>query len=209
MHFWGAVEEGARFRTALKQLLNAVDAVLREVSDQQVKKMIDILVEARKKGKKVLVIGAGRSGLVGRAFAMRLMHLGFSSYVLGDTITPPVGEGDVVVSISGSGTTSLVVTSSKAAKRVGAYLIAITSHPDSELASIADHVVVVKGRTKDEATKQEYFARQILGIHAPLLPLGTLFEDSCMLLLDSVIVELMARLEQTEEDMRRRHANIE
>lgn len=197
------------FRDALKQLFEAINGVLSSVSDDEVKKMVDILVEARKKGKKVLIIGAGRSGLVGRAFAMRLMHLGFSSYVLGDTITPPVGEGDIVISISGSGATSLVLTSSRAAKHVGAYLIAITSHPDSELASIADHVVVVRGRTKDESTKQEYFARQVLGIHEPLLPLGTLFEDSCMLLLDSVVVELMDRLAQTEEDMRRRHANIE
>jgi len=38
-------------------------------------------------------MGVGRSGLIGRAFAMRLMHLGFEVYVLGETITPAVEKG--------------------------------------------------------------------------------------------------------------------
>ena len=48
-----------------------------------------------------------------------------------------------------------------------------------------------------------------MGIHEPLAPLGTLFEDTVMVFLDSVVVELMERLGKTEEDLRAVHANIE
>jgi 6-phospho-3-hexuloisomerase len=55
----------------------------------------------------------------------------------------------------------------------------------------------------------DYFARQILGIHEPLSPLGTLFEDTAMVVLDAVIAELMKRLGKNESDLAKRHANIE
>ena len=42
-----------------------------------------------------------------------------------------------------------------------------------------------------------------------LAPLGTLFEMASLLLTDGVVAELMARLGETEEGMRRRHATLE
>lgn len=181
----------------------------REIKRGQLERMIETLVRVYgKHGVKILVMGAGRSGLVGRAFAMRLLHLGYTVYVLGETIVPRIGKGDIVVAISGSGRTKLIVTAAEAAKQVGATVIAITSYPDSPLARIADIVVEVPGRTKI-AREEDYFARQILGIHEPLAPLGTLFEDTVMVFLDSVVVELMNQLGKTEEDLRAVHANIE
>ncbi len=187
-------------------ILNASE----RLNPNQVEAMIDTLVgvyEANGK-KRILVMGAGRSGLVGRAFAMRLLHLGYNAYVLGDTIVPSIGKGDVVIAISGSGRTKLIVTAAEAAKQVGAKVVAITSYPDSPLGRLADVVVEIPGRTK-MAEEEDYFARQILGIHEPLAPLGTLFEDTAMAFLDGVTVELMHRLNKTEEDLRRIHANIE
>ena len=179
------------------------------LKEDQVEKLLQLLTKIYVEGdKKVLIIGAGRSGLVGRAFAMRLMHLGFQAYVLGDTIVPRIGKGDIVLAISGSGRTRLVVTAAEAAKAVGAMVIAITSFPESPLSKLADHVVEIPGRTK-VAAEEDYFARQILGIHEPLAPLGTLFEDTVMVFLDGLIVELMKRLNIAEEQLRMRHANIE
>ncbi|GAB6947277.1 6-phospho-3-hexuloisomerase [Vulcanisaeta sp. JCM 16161] len=175
---------------------------------KEIESFVDVLINVYENDKKVLVVGAGRSGLVGRAFAMRLMHLGFRSYVLGETITPSVGEGDLVVAISGSGTTTMVVAAAEAAKKMRARVVAITSYRDSPLANYADLVVQVPGRTK-VAKMDDYFARQILGLHEPLAPLGTLFEDTTMVLLDAIIAELMHRLRKTEDEIRSRHANIE
>ncbi len=196
------------FINAYLEIGNFILHALNRINLEEVEAFIDILVDAYNSGKKVLVVGAGRSGLVGRAFAMRLMHLGFNSYVLGETITPSVREGDVVVAISGSGTTTMVVVAAEAAKRVSAKVVAITSHRDSPLAKYADLVVQIPGRAK-VAKMDDYFARQILGIHEPLAPLGTLFEDTVLVFLDAVVVELMYRLNKTEEDLRSRHANIE
>jgi 6-phospho-3-hexuloisomerase len=185
-------------------ILKAVDAI----SEDEKNLMIDELVDAYKRGARVLVMGAGRSGLVGKSFAMRLLHLTYHVYVLGETIVPRIRESDLVIAISGSGRTRLIVTAAEAAKIVGARIIALTTYPDSPLGRLADIVVRIPGRTKI-AREEDYFTRQILGIHEPLAPLGTLFEDTAMLFLDGVTVELMKRLGKTEEDMRNQYANIE
>jgi len=193
-----AMREIAEFAAKASELINA----------GQVNRMAEVLVDLYHRKGKVLVMGAGRSGLVGKAFAMRLLHLGFNSYVLGETIVPSISRGDVAVAISGSGRTGLIVEAADAAKKVGAYVIAITTYPESPLGQLADLVVMVPGRSK-VSKMDDYFARQILGLHEPLAPLGTLFEDTAMLLLDGVIYYLMIKLNVTEDEMRNRHANIE
>lgn len=194
---------------AMYTIADFIINAIKELKKEQVERMINKLVEVyERRDHKILVMGAGRSGLVGRAFAMRLLHLGYNVYVLGDTIVPRIGREDIVIAISGSGRTKLIVTAAEAAKHVGATVIAITSYPDSPLAEIADIVVEVPGRTKI-AREEDYFARQILGIHEPLAPLGTLFEDTAMVFLDAVVAELMERLGKTEEDLKTIHANIE
>ncbi len=192
---------------AMTEIAEFVTRAIDSIKDHEVEKMINTLIDAYS-GHKILVMGAGRSGLVGKAFAMRLLHLGFQVYVLGETIVPRISKGDVVIAISGSGRTKLIVTAAEAAKQVGAKIIAITSYPNSPLGRLADVVVVVPGRTKI-AAEEDYFTRQILGIHEPLAPLGTLFEDTAMIFLDGVVVGLMKKLGKTEEDLRNAHANIE
>ncbi len=193
---------------AMREIASFIVRAIEDISTEQLEKVVSELERAYQERKRVLVMGAGRSGLVGRAFAMRLMHLGFNSYVLGDTITPSVRKGDIVFAISGSGRTELIVTAANVAKRVGAVVIAVTSYPDSPLGRLADYVLVVPGRTK-YAKETDYFARQILGIHEPLAPLGTLFEDTAIVVLDGIIVELMHRFGKTEEELKKAHANIE
>lgn len=178
------------------------------IKDDDVEKGISMLLENLENGRKILIVGAGRSGLAARAFAMRLMHMGFNVYVFGETITPGMGENDLVIAISGSGSTKLIVTASNAAKDVKAKILAITSHAESPLAKIADHCIIIPGRTKLAAEK-DYTVRQILGEHEPLAPLGTLFEITLNVFLDSLVAELMQRLGKTEQDLKKRHATIE
>lgn len=196
------------FYRAYLQISNFISSSLSILKTSQIVSLIKILEDAYANDRKILVMGAGRSGLVGRAFAMRLKHLGFDVYVLGDTIVSPIRRGDVVVAISGSGRTALIVTAAEAAKTAGAVIVAITTYIDSPLAKIADIVVEVPGRAKVSRI-EDYFARQVLGVHEPLAPLGTLFEDCTMIFLDSIIAELMHKLGKTEEDLRQGHANIE
>ena len=197
-----------KFKIVMKYIGNYVRENCERIDENDVRKLLEIMMNTIDQYKKIMIIGAGRSGLIGKAFAMRLMHLGFNVYVIGETITPRINKGDIIIAISGSGSTELVITAAATAKKIGAKIIAITSYPDSPLGKIADHIIYVPGRTKVSLEKN-FISRQILGLHEPLAPLGTLFEIMTMVFLDSVIVELMNRLGVTEEDMYRRHANIE
>ena len=196
------------FKQAYLEIANFILSALNSIKLEEIENFVKAIEEIYRGNKKILVVGVGRSGLVGRAFAMRLRHLGARSYVVGETITPSVEEGDLLVAISGSGSTQVVVAAAEAAKKMKARVAAVTSYYDSPLGRLADLVVFVPGRTK-LASMDDYFARQILGIHEPLSPLGTLFEDTAMVVLDAIIAELMKRLGKNESDLAKRHANIE
>ena len=198
MSWWEASEEILR---GMRRAINAIDP-------GQVETLLDTLMHVKRDGRKALVLGAGRSGLVGKAFAIRLMHVGIDVYVMGETITPAIGEGDIVIIISGSGSGAMSTTAAHMAKRLGSLIFAVTSYPDSELAQTSDHIVVVPGR-EAVAEESDYQSRQLLGEHESLAPMGTLFEDTCAVFLDGLIAELMARLEVSEASMRRKHSTIE
>ncbi len=158
--------------------------------------------------KRVFVVGAGRSGLIVRAFAMRLMHLGIDVHAIGETITPAPRADDLLVALSGSGETSFAVSAAKIAKRVGTKIVVITSYPRSTLAKLANHIVTLPGRTKIASIKS-YLDRQIVGEYESLAPLGTLFEITALVFLDSVVASLMTKLGRREEELLARHATIE
>ncbi len=191
-------------RDAAKTITQHVNKVMEELNTEEVENLIQAILNSER----VFLYGAGRSGLVAKAFAMRLMHLGINVYVVGEIVTPAIGNKDLMITISGSGETTSIVTAGKIAKGAGAKLAVITSYPNSTLGKMADIVVVVKGRTKLEGEK-DFFVRQIKGDHYPLAPLGTLFEIATLIFLDSLIVELMVRLGKKEEDLRKRHTQLE
>ncbi|MEM2117970.1 MAG: 6-phospho-3-hexuloisomerase [Candidatus Bathyarchaeia archaeon] len=195
-------------KAAAEEILEGIKRSIEELNMKEVERLIELLLQA--KDRKIFIVGMGRSGFVARAFALRLMNLGFHVYFLGETITPAAEKGDILIAISGTGATKMVLTAGSAAKEIGATVIAITSFPESQLGQIADHVVTIKGRTKTGWPKEEdYLARQIIGEREPLTPLGSVFENNCMVFLDSLVVELMHRLGTTEEDLKRRHATLE
>ena len=191
---------------ASEEILRGITRAVNAIDPGQVETLLDTLMNVRRDGRKALVVGAGRSGLVGKAFAMRLMHVGIDVYVM--TITPAIGEGDIVIIISGSGSGAMSTTAARMAKRLGSIIFAVTSYPDSELAQTSDHLVVVPGR-EAVAEESDYQSRQLLGEHESLAPMGTLFEDTCAVFLDGLIAELMARLEVSEASMREKHSTIE
>ncbi len=205
---WALVELRT-LKKAMIEISENISTVVNDINDKQVNQLVELLVNGLKSNQRIFVIGAGRSGLVVRAFAMRLMHLGFEVFVIGETITPAVTEKDILLAISGSGRTKLVVESSRIAKtNVGATLVVITSYPDSPLAQLADLLVEIRGRTK-VMEQNDYIQRQIKGEHSPLTPLGTLFESTVLAFLDGLITELMEKTGKEEKDLAERHATIE
>ena len=146
----------------------------------------------------IFVAGAGRSGLVLRMAAMRLMHLGLNVHVAGDTTTPAIASGDLLLVASGSGTTSGVVKAAETAAKAGARIAAFTTNPDSPLAGLADAVVVIPAAQKtDHGTS---VSRQYA---------GSLFEQVLFVTTEAIFQSLWDNDAQPAEELWLRHANLE
>lgn len=148
--------------------------------------------------RRVYVAGAGRSGLMMRAFAMRLMHLGFEAHVAGETVTPGIGKGDLLVIGSGSGTTGSLLRMAEKAKGVGARLALLTTAADSDIGQLADETVPIPAAAKEQS-----------GSSKSVQPMGSLFEQSLLLTLDAVVLKLMEAGSVDARAMMARHANLE
>jgi 6-phospho-3-hexuloisomerase len=193
---------------ASEEILSGSKKAMTELDLENVEKFIQLILDS--KNKKIFVVGQGRSGFVGRAFALRLMNMGLTVYFLGETITPAAGKDDLLIAISGSGKTKMTLTASTTAKEIGTHVVAVTTYPDSKLGKLADLAVSIGGRTKfGWPTEQDYLVRQITGESETLSPLGSIFENNCMVFLDSLVVELMHRLGKTEDEMMKLHATLE
>ncbi|MFC8040238.1 6-phospho-3-hexuloisomerase [Paenarthrobacter sp. NPDC057355] len=147
---------------------------------------------------RVFLAGAGRSGLVLRMAAMRLMHLGLTVHVAGDTTTPAITEGDLLLVASGSGTTSGVVKAAETALAAGAGVAAVTTNPSSALAGLADTLVVIPAAQKTDHGSS--VSRQYS---------GSLFEQSLFLVTESVFQTLWEATAEPAEKLWLRHANLE
>jgi len=194
-------------KSAMKLIAANVQAIADEIDYSEVKALVMDILAAHQDQKRLFVMGAGRSGLVVKGFAMRLMHLGFNVYVVGETVTPAVETDDLLVVISGSGETKSINEMSALAKAKGARLAAVTSNKDSTLGTFSDIIVVVKGRTK--ASGMDFMERQVVGSHISFAPLGTMFEISTMVFLDGIIAALMEITKKSEEDLKKKHATLE
>ncbi|WP_018603511.1 6-phospho-3-hexuloisomerase [Mycobacterium sp. 155] len=146
----------------------------------------------------VFFAGAGRSGLVLRMAAMRLMHLGLQVHVAGDTTTPAIGSGDLLIVASGSGTTSGVVKSAETAKKAGARVAALTTNADSPLGKLADALVIIPAAQKTDH-----------GSHISRQYAGSLFEQALFIVTEAVFQSLWDHTDIEAEELWTRHANLE
>ena len=182
---------GAKRSTAsvsTEYLLRALAEILSEDRSKAVGEAVEIFTSA----KKVFVYGVGRSGLAARAFAMRMVQLGLECYFIGETITPVVSEGDAVLIASNTGSTMSAIQVANIARRVGAKVVSVTGSKTSKLAHASNVILCLQEDDDPERSR--------------LAPLGTLFEDACLLLLDGIVAQVMVRVGQSEADMRVRHA---
>jgi 6-phospho-3-hexuloisomerase len=174
--------------------------VIDRINEESVEDMIQCILDSES----TFVVGSGRSELVAKAFAMRLMHLGFRVYVVGDVTTPALTEKDCLVAISGSGETKTVALAAQTAKEVGTKVVGVTTNPESTVGVNSDVVVNIESKSK---VPWKYYTSHVLkGNYDDLTPMGTLFEDSTLLFLDGLIAEFMVRLGKKETDMKKLHA---
>jgi 6-phospho-3-hexuloisomerase len=198
--------ENHRVQEMMLLMASKIRSIANSLSYQDCEKFIAELLKA----KRIYVIGAGRSGLVAKAFAMRLMHLGLQAYVVGETITPAMNPGDAMVIFSGSGRTKTVADIAETAKEIGAHICLITSNADSRIGKISDCIVIIEHHRDDvEDDAVEFEIRQMMGEHKSFAPLGTLFETASMIFGDAVISRMMEITKTDENALKNRHTNIE
>ena len=130
----------------MKTIAASVETEADNLRPSEVTALINAILTAHRENKRIFLTGAGRSGLVASAFAMRLMHLDFTVYVIGEIVTPAVESDDLVIAISGSGETSPISEMSTIIKEKGTKLAVVTSNKDSRLGSLADVTVQISGR---------------------------------------------------------------
>lgn len=197
-------------RHSVQDMMRLMASKIRDTAASLSDSETEAFLSAIQSAERIYVMGAGRSGLVAKAFAMRLMHLGFISFVVGETITPAMRQKDLLVIFSGSGRTKTIADIAETAKEIGGRIALITSNRDSKISRMADVIVIIENQrdqVRDETA--EFEIRQMTGEHRSFAPLGTLFETAAMVFADACISRLMEVSMIDEKELKNRHANIE
>jgi 6-phospho-3-hexuloisomerase len=126
------------------------------------------------------------------------MHLGYQVYVLGQTTTPSLRKGDLLIAFSGSGSTSNVSLMAAKVKKIGGHIVAVTTKPESHLGKMADVLIEIKASAKQDITNQN--SQQFS---------GSLFEQSSLLLFEAIFHVLSQDLHKSAETWWALHTNIE
>jgi 6-phospho-3-hexuloisomerase len=187
---------GLKFTQALDQMHEELGGVLARLTPD----MAETLIKEVSAAPRIFGCAAGRSGFILRGFLMRLMHLGFTVYSVGETITPRIRPGDLLVVMSGSGETAQPREMQRRANAVGARTLALTTHPESTIGREAQVTVIIPGTTK-LTRKQE-----TKSVQCP----GSLFEQAAFLFLEAVVlIFYQRRLGRDRGEVLDRHADLE
>lgn len=185
-------------REYLISITQEIEQTISNISEEQ----INYLIKEIKTAKRIFVVGTGRSFLMIKSFAMRLMQIGFEVYVVGEIVTPSITDQDLLIIGSGSGETNSLVSMANRAKSYNAKLALITIYPNSTLGQLADLIVKIDAPTSKNTDSLE---------EKTLQPGASLFEQSLLILGDAVILNLIEtiNIEELNHYLMSRHANLE
>lgn len=189
-------ESTLNVKETASEIAREIEGGLERIDDREADNLVEAIIDSDK----IFCHSLGREGVIMRAFAMRLMHLGLKSFVVGDMITPPIGKGDLLIVSVGPGVCHTIAALMEVAKKKNGRIAVITAHPESELARMSDIVIDIPGSTmaKDKAPE-----------HRSIQPMGSLQEQMLLVYLDAITMKLMEKLNETAEDMVKRHTNLE
>jgi 6-phospho-3-hexuloisomerase len=179
----------------LNAVIEELSHSVSQISTDEAEQLAQAIIESSQ----VFVAGAGRSGLMAKSFAMRMMHMGISSYVVGETVTPNLEENNLLIISSGSGETKSLVSMAEKAKSLGANVALVTTSPESTIGKIADYIIKLPGSPKDKETSQ----------YRTIQPMASLFEQTLLVFFDTLILRYMDINELNSSSMFSRHANLE
>jgi 6-phospho-3-hexuloisomerase len=188
--------ERLKFTQALDHMHEELGGVLAQITPD----MAETLIKELETAPRIFGCAAGRSGFILRGFLMRLMHLGFTVYSVGETITPRVRPNDLLIVMSGSGETAQPREMQRRANQAGARTLALTTHAASTIGREAQVTITVPGTTKLTLNWEAN------SVQCP----GSLFEQATFLFLEAVVLILyQRRLGRDRGEVLDRHADLE
>ncbi|WP_249029002.1 6-phospho-3-hexuloisomerase [Tannockella kyphosi] len=178
---------------SLEIIIKELEVSARQVKDEE----LSTFIGAINSHKRIFVYGTGRTGLMLKTFAMRLMQLGYNSYVIGETTTPSIEDGDLLIVASASGETSSVCNAADEGVKQGATVIVLTGSNASTLSTNHEPLIRIDTATKYAESK------------ASVQPLGSLFEQMLLIIFDGIVLMISSAGEDKNKSMSKRHASIE
>ena len=185
-----------KFNDYSSTVLREIEETLRELDQSNITYFLKQIMDAQR----IFIAGVGRTGLVMKCFAMRLMHLGINVQILGDITTTAVSKNDLLLIGSGSGETGSLVSISKKAHNLGINILLITINPDSSIGDLAQACLKIPAPSPKLSQKHEKSSIQ---------PMGSLFEQTLLLTLECIAGMIMQEKKLDSESMFLNHANLE
>lgn len=180
----------------IDQILSQVSESINSIDSEQFRKSVDRIAEAHR----IIVTGAGRSGLLAGMFAQRLYHIGFQAWSDRDLSRPPLDDKDLLIACSGSGETAHTIALTETAVREDVPVLALIGHEDSTLFHLATTTFLLPSPafSPSETPEKE--------VHPPA---QSGFERSLFVVCEGLVRALIKKEGVSGEQMKRRHTNIE
>ena len=174
-------------KSSTKSILGELNDVMNRLKEENIQELVEEILRFDR----IFIVGAGRTGKVMECFAVRLSQMGFDCHFVGYPTNPPIRGGELLVVGSRTGRTAYTLAVTRRAKEMGAELFVICGAPRSPLARMTSRKILIPSE----------------GVRK-LQPLGNLFEQSLLLLLDTVAIEIMYRKKLTPKDLALGHGNL-
>lgn len=185
------------YKDVFKSIISEIEKVVYNINDTELEKIVQVLLNSLENDSKIITAGAGRMGYSIKCFSMRLAHLGFNTWSLGDTTLPSISKGDILIIGSGSGETESMKVLAKKAKERGVLLITFTCNINSSIGSLSDYTLRLPAESSLNGTKES------------IQPMKTYIEQSTLLVYDAICYVLMNRLGLENSDLSKNHSILE
>ena len=180
-----------------KAIMDELEKNFLSVDDKEIDGFIDLIEKAHK----IFFFSQGREMIMLSAFAMRVYHMGYDAYVVGESHVPPITKDDLLVLSIGMGISAGLRASIpllETAKEAGAVVAVLTANPE-KLNSNIDFILYIPGQTLINE----------LDSKTSIQPLEAAYEQAELITLDYTVKRMMDRNNWIESDLSSRHTNME
>ncbi|RMC56914.1 6-phospho-3-hexuloisomerase [Lactobacillus sp. ESL0261] len=174
------------------QIINELGNIHCDLTNEKADQILRMFLNA----KSIFLSGEGRSGLMINALANRLTQFGLRVHLVTEITAPAIGKDDLLIFNSASGKSSTLISQEESAKRAKAKIIVFTANKKAPLNQKCDVAVLIEAQDKDTTGSS-------------IQPMGSLYEQSSLLLFDSLVLRALHTNLITVSQLRSVHSNLE